>query len=149
MNEQQQILLDHYHNPRNFGKPESFTHSKKLQNLSCGDEVELFLTVNNETVTQAAFEGEGCSISIAAASLLTEKLPGMTLSDVLELDFEDMIDLVGIPLTTSRVKCAVLSLEAAHEALRAKAKSEAKAKEKAKEKVRDRERAGTVDYLFK
>lgn len=127
MNEQQQVLLDHYHNPRNFGKPEAYTHTKQLQNLSCGDEITIFLTVGGgEHITSAKFEGEGCSISIAAASLLTEKLVDMKLSDVLEMDYEDMIGLIGITLTTSRVKCAVLSLEAVKEALNSKVKAEAK-----------------------
>lgn len=117
MNEQQQILLDHYHNPRNFGKPKEYSHSAQLENLSCGDEITMFLQTKNNTITQAFFEGEGCSISIAAASLLTEKLKGIDISKVQRMEYEDMIDLVGIPLTTARVKCAVLSLEATKKAI--------------------------------
>lgn len=120
MNEQQQILLEHYHNPKNFGKPKSFTHYHKIQNLSCGDELEIYLNVDPKTskVKNAHFEGEGCSIAIASASLLTQKLKGMKVSDVLILEYDDIIDLIGIVLTTSRLKCAVLGLEGVKRALK-------------------------------
>ncbi|BCX13599.1 MAG: iron-sulfur cluster scaffold-like protein [Candidatus Dojkabacteria bacterium] len=117
MNEQQQILLDHYHDPRNFGKLDSATHIAKSQNLSCGDEIEVFLEVENDVVKKMKFVGEGCSISIATASMWTEFIVGKTVKEVKALDYEDTLDLIGIPLTTSRLKCAMLSLDAIKKAI--------------------------------
>lgn len=118
MNEQQQILLDHYHSPHNFGEISNYTHHHKIQNLSCGDELEIFLRVDPQslTITKVGFVGEGCSISIASASLLTLKIKGMKVEDVLKLDYDDILDMIGIPLTPARLKCAVLSLEAVKKA---------------------------------
>ena len=84
-----------------------------MQNLSCGDEVEMFLKVDAKGIIEkASFEAEGCSISIASASMLTEYLVGKNIDDVKLYDYDVVLDLLGIPLTTARLKCAVMSLEA-------------------------------------
>lgn len=89
------------------------THKFMMQNLSCGDEVEMFLKVDSKgKVEKASFEAEGCSISIASASMLTEFLVGKNINDVKAFDYDVVLDLLGIPLTTARLKCAVMSLEA-------------------------------------
>lgn len=120
MNEFQEQLLDNYHNPKNFGKPKfAFTHTAKISNLSCGDELQVWLKVSNdEVVEDISFEGEGCSISIASASLLYDKLIGKSIRDILALSDDYSTNLVGIPLTISRIKCAVLSLEAVRNSLK-------------------------------
>lgn len=117
MNIYQQQILDHYHNPRHFQKLDDFTHTFKLQNLSCGDEVEIYLKVDKNKITDASFQGEGCAISIASASLLTDYLIGQTIAAVKSLSVDKVLELLGIQLTTSRLRCAVLPLEAAQKAL--------------------------------
>ena len=101
----QEVILDHYRNPRRWGRLSSVTFSHTGANSSCGDELtfDLRLAEDCETIEAVAFTGEGCAISIASASLLAEELPGMTLSEVRDLD------LLGIELTPMRVPCAVLA----------------------------------------
>jgi nitrogen fixation NifU-like protein len=113
MNPFQEQILDHYKNPRNFGKPTwSPTHTKKIQNLSCGDSIEIFLLIEEEIIKDVAFIGEGCSIAIAATSLLLEDLKGKSkeVAELIELD--NLLNIMGIELTTARKVCANLSVEA-------------------------------------
>jgi nitrogen fixation NifU-like protein len=117
MNERQQILLDHYHNPRNFGKVLDYTHFSRSENLSCGDEIEVYLKVKNKKVEKMNFVGEGCSIAIATTSLWTDYVVGKSVEQLLSLNYKDTLDLIGISLTTSRLKCAMLSLDAIKKAL--------------------------------
>ncbi len=117
MNVQQQVILDNYHNPQNFGKPENFTHHLRLENFTCGDVIEIFLTVKEGKVTNASFTGEGCSISIASGSLLTEEFKHKTVDEIEAMTVEDVLGILGIELTPSRRRCAFLTLEAAQKAL--------------------------------
>jgi nitrogen fixation NifU-like protein len=119
MNDNQAQLLDHYHDPRNFRKPNfEFTHTAKLSNLSCGDEIQVWLKVSLDNVIEdICFDGEGCSIAIGAASLLYQEVKGKSINDLKSLNEDYSLSLVGIPLTMTRVKCAVLSLEAIKKAL--------------------------------
>ena len=114
MNEYQQQLLDHYHNPRNFGKPNFVpTSNSKSSNLSCGDEIELWLSITEGgLITDVAFGGEGCSICIASSSLFYEFLKGKNIKEMDNIDEDFVLGLVGIPLTISRIKCALLPLDA-------------------------------------
>ena len=107
----QEVILDHYRNPRRWGRLSPATVSHTGENTSCGDELtfDLRLAEDGETIEEVTFTGEGCAISIASASLLAEELPGMTLSEVRDLDREDALDLLGIELTPMRVPCAVLA----------------------------------------
>ena len=107
----QEVILDHYRNPRRWGRLSSVTFSHTGENTSCGDELtfDLRLAEDGETIDEVAFTGEGCAISIASASLLAEELPGMTLSKVRDLDREDALDLLGIEPTPMRIPCAVLA----------------------------------------
>ncbi|AAG20546.1 MULTISPECIES: iron-sulfur cluster assembly scaffold protein [Halobacterium] len=106
-----QQILDHYRNPRNQGElPEpSFTHEG--YNPSCGDELEFDVALDDdgETIAHVAFRGDGCAISQASASMLSEELPGMTLAEVDALDRDDILDMLGVEVTPMRIKCAVLS----------------------------------------
>lgn len=115
-----QQILDHYRNPRNYGDLEAATFSHIGHNTSCGDELEfdVALADDGETVERAAFTGEGCAISQAAASMLSTELPGMTLEEVEDLDREDMLDLLGVEVTPMRVKCAVLAEKVVQDGLR-------------------------------
>jgi nitrogen fixation NifU-like protein len=104
-----QQILDHYKNPRNYGELPDATFAHEGHNSSCGDDirVEVTLAEDGEIVDRAAFTGEGCAISQASASMLTEELPGMTIDEVLDLDRDDVLDLLGVEVTPMRVKCAV------------------------------------------
>jgi len=107
----QEVILDHYRNPRRWGRLSPATISHTGENASCGDELtfDLRLAEDGETIEEVTFTGEGCAISIASASLLAEELPGMTISKVRDLVREDALDLLGIELTPMRVPCAVLA----------------------------------------
>ena len=106
-----QQILDHYRNPRNYGelKDPTFTHIG--ENTSCGDEIEVFVRLEDDgdTIAAVSFTGEGCAISQAAASLLSAELPGLSLSELYELDRDDVLDLLGVEVTPMRIKCAVLA----------------------------------------
>jgi nitrogen fixation NifU-like protein len=112
-------LLDHYENPRNRYKMEDASVSIKGGNPGCGDIVTIYLKVAaDERVIAASFEGEGCTISQAAASMLTEMLIGKTLGEVREMDIDAFIDEIGREVVISRPKCATLALNTAKAAER-------------------------------
>jgi nitrogen fixation NifU-like protein len=106
-----QQILDHYKNPRNYGSLSDPTFSHRGHNPSCGDELEFDVVLDEagETIESVAFEGEGCAISQAAASLLSERLPGMSLAEVRALDRDDATEMLGGEISPMRVKCAVLA----------------------------------------
>lgn len=127
-----ELILDHYKRPRNRGRLDPHTHRQEGINPSCGDEIELFLTVEQGVVTGVSFLGEGCAISQASASMMTEAIAGRPVSEVLALSdaFKDMIRgeepsdtlgdlklLQGIARLHARVKCATLSWQALEQAL--------------------------------
>lgn len=117
MNSHKQQILEHYKHPKNFGKPEEFSHSGEADNLSCGDAIQLFLEVQNDIITTAKFTGDGCSIALATASMLTEELQGKTVDEVKSWDEDKTFDLLKLELTSSRQKCAQLSWNALQHAL--------------------------------
>ena len=101
-------ILDHYKRPRNYGELEEPTFSHRGENPVCGDELTVDVSLSGETIERVAFRGDGCAISQAAASLLTQELPGMSLAEVKALDRDDMVDLLGVEISPMRMKCAVL-----------------------------------------
>ena len=128
----QEIILDHGKNPRNKGKCEGYTNDEKAHNPICGDKVHIFLKLNNETLVEdLSFEGEGCAISLASASILTELTKGKDLSFIKKVseDFLNMIknkskitlnsltkdqvttitSLSGVQEFPMRVKCATMA----------------------------------------
>lgn len=117
MNIYQEQILDHYQNPRNIGKPENFTHMFKMQNLSCGDEVTTYILVENKKVKSIHHLSEGCSITIATASILSEFLLNKTPDEIQSMDEQYLYDLLGISLSPSRTKCALIALESIQKAL--------------------------------
>jgi nitrogen fixation protein NifU and related proteins len=122
MNIYQQQILDNYHNPQNYGKPAKYSHSINLQNTSCGDAVTMYLNVENDVITDIHFEAEGCAISIAAASILSEELKGKSVNEIAALDADYVQDLIGIKLSISRVKCAHMPLDAILQAVKSSQK---------------------------
>ena len=112
-----QQILDHYRNPRNYGEIEDPTFTHVGENPMCGDEIEIDVELadDDETIERVAFRGEGCAISQAAASLLSEQLPGTSLDELREMDRDDVIDLLGVDISPMRVKCAVLAEKVAQD----------------------------------
>ncbi|MFC3958857.1 iron-sulfur cluster assembly scaffold protein [Halovivax cerinus] len=114
-----QQILDHYKNPRNYGELEDPTFSHVGENPMCGDEIRMDVALtedDGETVVErVAFSGDGCAISQASASLLSEALPGTTVDDLLEMDRDDVTDLLGVDISPMRIKCAVLAEKVAQD----------------------------------
>lgn len=134
----QEIILDHNRHPRNFRVLEHPTHHAEGNNPMCGDEIEVYLRVENDRIVEVSFQGQGCAISRASASLLTEQLEGKELAeahaafaDVLDLMRDtgreaDMLEdgeiaaLAGVRKFPARIKCATLPWHAFEAALAGK-----------------------------
>lgn len=115
-------ILDHYKHPRNFGNLQGADVKSEEINVSCGDRIviEVKLKVSGKKVKiidDVRFSGEGCAINQASASMLTEKVIGMSVKEVMKLDLAYVEKLLGTKLTPSRVKCAILPLEAIQKAV--------------------------------
>lgn len=115
-------ILDHYKHPRNFGHLEGAHVASEEINVSCGDRIVIEMRLsegkgNAKVIEEIRFSGEGCAIDQASASMLTEVVTGMKAQDVLKLDLAYVEKLLGTTLTPSRVKCALLPLEAMQKAI--------------------------------
>ena len=112
------IILDYYKNPKNKGQmPDAQAHAKE-HNPSCGDIIEIFIHFDeNEKIDRVTFDGVGCAISQASTSMLTEDLIGKTREQALAIDNEEIYDMLGVEIGPGRVKCALLGLVAAKNAL--------------------------------
>lgn len=110
-------ILDHYKHPRNYGELEDPTFTHVGENPMCGDEIrmDVALDEDGEIIEEVAFTGDGCAISLASASMLSETLEGMAIDDLLEMDRDDVIDLLGVDISPMRVKCAVLAEKVAQD----------------------------------
>ena len=106
-----QNILDHYQNPRNFGTLEHPDISAEDSNPLCGDEIRIDLKVKDGVIEDVRFSGKGCSISRAAASMLTEEIRGKTLEEVKRIGKDDVLEMLGIELGPVRLKCALLALK--------------------------------------
>lgn len=120
-----EVILDHYRAPRNRGKLEGAETHLHRDNPLCGDEIDLYIDIDGDTVTGLSFEGKGCSISQASISMMTEKLKGSPISDAEQLantfkqmmqgenpeDLDalgDLVALQGVQKYPVRIKCALL-----------------------------------------
>jgi nitrogen fixation protein NifU and related proteins len=105
-------ILEHYKRPRNFRRPDEFDLDFEDTNPLCGDEQHVFIVLDaHDRVAEVAFEGQGCAISTAATSMLTEELAGKTREELLRLDKDFVLDLLGIEISATRMKCALLGLK--------------------------------------
>lgn len=105
-------ILDHARSRRNWGLLNSPDFDHEEDNTLCGDHLHLTLKQDeNDVIREVGWEGHGCAISQASASLLGEKLIGMTLDQARQLSRDEVLALIGIPLTPNRMKCALLSLK--------------------------------------
>ena len=106
-------ILDHGMNPRNAGVLDPATVDYEVRNPLCGDRLRLTLRIDeNNTITEIGWDGEGCAVSQAAASMLGEEILGKTLDEVKKIKPDDIYELLGIPISQNRVKCAMLGLKA-------------------------------------
>ena len=110
-----QQILDHYKNPRNYGEIEEPTYSHVGENPMCGDEITVDVVLEDGTIERIAFRGDGCAISQASASMLSEKLTGASVEELVEMDRDDVIDMLGVDISPMRVKCAVLAEKVAQD----------------------------------
>ena len=112
-----EYILDHYLNPRNFGHLEHPTAKAEDLNPLCGDKISMELSVGPDgKVDDVRFSGKGCAISQASASMLTESLKGKTLEEVAKLSQDVVLENVGIGISPTRMKCAMLGLKVAKSA---------------------------------
>ena len=119
MNLYHELLLDHYKYPRHKGMLKNPDFSSGQYNPSCGDRVAFQGKVTDGTISQIAFEGSGCVISLATASLLSEFILNKSVSFAQHLAPADILTLIGIELGPTRLKCALLPLEAIQEGISA------------------------------
>jgi len=117
MNIYQEKLIDNYENPRNYGVIDDPSARARLENLSCGDSIEVFLKIQDEKIEDIKFSGEGCSVAIASMSVLSEFVKNKTIDDILKINLEKIVELLGVELTLSRLKCAGLGLETLKKAI--------------------------------
>lgn len=113
-----ELLIDHYRNPRNYGSLADPDFSSGLVSPSCGDQVSFEGNIENGIITTLMFQGEGSLLSQGIASLLTEVLVGKSIETVLALDEEAIVDLIGERFGPTRMRTALLPLQALQKGLR-------------------------------
>ncbi|MFB5267322.1 Fe-S cluster assembly sulfur transfer protein SufU [Paenibacillus enshidis] len=122
------VIMDHYKNPRNKGRFDEDAVTVDLNNPTCGDRISLQLKLNDGLVEDARYTGEGCSISLSSASMMTEAVKGKSLDEALQLadrfsslmkgepaefeEYEDIEALSGVNKFPARIKCATLAWNA-------------------------------------
>ncbi len=106
-----EIILEHYKHPINHGEIPNATISHEEDNPLCGDRIRIDLLIKDDVVQDVKFNGQGCAISQASADMLSEEIKGKTLAEVQNIDKQTVLDMIGIPLTPARLKCALLSLK--------------------------------------
>ena len=112
-----EYILDHYRNPRNYGKLEHPDVHAEDSNPLCGDQISMDMQIEEDHVSEVRFRGRGCAISQASASMLTEMIEGKTVEEVIQLGKDDILEALGIPISPARTKCAFLSLRVLHRGL--------------------------------
>lgn len=110
-------ILEHYKHPRNFGELDPRDREAMEHNPLCGDELGVHIRVRDGRIEDLRFHGQGCAISQAAASIASEELKGMPVDEAASLEADWVMDLLGIPVSATRRKCALLHLKAVRGAL--------------------------------
>jgi nitrogen fixation NifU-like protein len=107
-----EIILDYYRHPRNKGKLENPQIQARDSNPLCGDVIEIQMVLDGDSkVKEVKYDGQGCAISQASASMLTEMIQGKTLDEIRKISKDDILSLIGGQLSAVRLKCALLSLK--------------------------------------
>ncbi|MEK6823669.1 MAG: Fe-S cluster assembly sulfur transfer protein SufU [Nanoarchaeota archaeon] len=110
-------ILDLYKNPHNKGNLKNPTHEFSKNNPLCGDEIKIQLIIHRNKITDIKFSGQGCAISQASASLLTDKIKNFSINQIKKFSSADLLNLLKIPISYTRIKCALLPLSALKGAL--------------------------------
>ncbi|TMW72465.1 Fe-S cluster assembly sulfur transfer protein SufU [Alteribacter natronophilus] len=131
-----QVIMDHYKNPRNRGELDGDTLTVNMNNPTCGDRIQLQMKVEDGKIAEAKFTGEGCSISLSSASMMTQAVKGLPVDDALNLsgvfsdimlgkdpdvgdmDLGDIEALQGVAKFPARIKCATLAWKAMEKGLK-------------------------------
>ena len=114
----QEVILDHYRSPQNSGRLENPTVEHRELNPLCGDDITVQAIINeHDILTEIKFTGQGCAISQASMSLLTEHIKEKSIDEIKEVTRDQVIDMLGIPISPVRLKCALLGLKAISKAL--------------------------------
>ena len=107
-----EYILDHYKHPHNHGSLEAPDMEARDLNPLCGDELTFQFTLDSDgKVSEVAFDGHGCAISQASASMLSDEIKGKSTDELLKLDRQTVLDLLGIDISATRLKCAMLPLK--------------------------------------
>lgn len=109
-------ILDMYRNPRNEGEIEDAI-VQEGENPSCGDDTDIFIQVENDEIKEIKHKTDGCAISTAAISIITDEIKGMKVDEVKELDKDWILDKLGIDISPMRMKCALLGLKTVQQGL--------------------------------
>jgi nitrogen fixation NifU-like protein len=117
MNIYAEDIIAQYEKPHNKGKIANATTSFHEYNPTCGDDITVYMNIKDGKVTDIKFDGTGCAISVASASMLTDEIKGKSVAEVEKLDVHYLIDLIGIDPGPARLKCATISLKAAKKGL--------------------------------
>jgi nitrogen fixation protein NifU and related proteins len=114
------FILEHYRSPHNKGYLDPHDLHFADSNPTCGDEMSMTLRLDDarQEIADVAFDGQGCAISQASASILTDELRGKSLDEIRELDPKTVIDDLGVPIGPARLKCALLSYKVLQGAVR-------------------------------
>ncbi len=113
----QENILDHFKNPRNKGALKNPSVKASEVNPLCGDNMIIELSLDKEIIKDVRFNGNGCAISQASASILSEHIKGRTASYILKMGRDELLNLLGVNVTAARLKCAMLSLNTIKKAL--------------------------------
>ena len=121
LTEEQEIykenIIDHYKHPRNKKELENATHKENGINPMCGDHITIYLIIKDNKIEEITFTGDGCAISQASVSLLTDELVGKDLDFAKKITDQNVYDLLGIPISHTRTKCALLSIKTVQKAI--------------------------------
>jgi nitrogen fixation protein NifU and related proteins len=112
MNLYQEEILDHYKHPRNKKRLEKTTRSVEVVNPLCGDKLGVEILIENNQIVDIGFWGEGCAISQASMSMITEELNGQSIERLHSLTKDEILELLGVSIGPARLKCALLPLQA-------------------------------------
>ena len=119
-----QNIIDHYKNPRNVGELENATNKMDCSNVTCGDETEVSLIIKDGKIEAMQHQTRGCAICVAGVSILSEEILGKNVEEISKMDQNSVKTMMGIEITPSRLKCAMLGLEAVKKALNTERKIE-------------------------
>ena len=115
-----QNILDHYKNPRNYGSIKGASITSQENNYSCGDKINIDIKTRGDKLVDLKFNGSGCAISVAGISILSEQIIGKTKKQILKLKLADIKKYLGVPISESRVKCAMIGLMAVQKGIAAR-----------------------------